>query len=70
MIYPAIIAGAIGKIFNKKTPVVNRKLIRSAQNRNAYDNARIIEKTGIQFKKVQLSIIETALRMQKIMEKE
>jgi nucleoside-diphosphate-sugar epimerase len=70
MIFPAIIAGAIGKIFNKKTPLVNRKLIRSAQNRNAYDNARIIEKTGIQFKKVQLSIIETALRMQKIMEKE
>jgi nucleoside-diphosphate-sugar epimerase len=70
MILPAIIAGVIGKIFNKKTPIINRKLIRSAQSRNAYDNARIIEKTGIQFKNVQTSIIETALRMRTIMEKE
>ena len=70
MILPAIIAGVIGKIFNKKIPIINRKLLRSAQSRNAYDNARIIEKTGIQFKKVQTSIIETALRMRAIMEKE
>ena len=70
MILPAIIAGIIGKIFNKKQSSISRKLIRSAQSRNTYDNARIIEKTGIQFKKVQISIIETALRMQKIMEKE
>jgi len=70
MILPAMITGIIGKIFNNKIPIMNRKLIRSAQSRNAYDNARIIEKTGIQFKKVQTSIIETALRMRTIMEKE
>jgi dihydroflavonol-4-reductase len=70
MIIPAIIAGVIGKIYNKNQSSINRKLIRSAQSRNAYDNSRIIEKTGIQFKSVRTSIIETAQRMQKIMEKE
>ena len=69
MILPAVIAGFIGKIFNKNKTTLNRKLIQSAQSRNAYDNALIIEKTGIQFKKVQTSIIETAKRMQSIMDK-
>ena len=69
MIFPAIIIGAIGKIFLKNSTKINRKIIRSAQSRNAYDNTRIIEKTGIQFKKVQTSISETAQRMQAIMEK-
>jgi hypothetical protein len=69
MIFPAIIAGVIGKIFNKNQTTLNRKLIQSALSRNAYDNARITEKTGIQFKKVQTSIIETAQRMRVIMDK-
>ena len=69
MVFPAIIFGVIRKIFNKNSIKINRKLIRSAQSRNAYDNSRIIEKTGIQFKKVQTSIIETARRMQAIMDK-
>lgn len=70
MIFPAITIGAIGKIFNKNQTSINRKLIRSAQSRNTYDNARIIEKTGIQFKTVQTSITETAQRMLTIMEKQ
>jgi dihydroflavonol-4-reductase len=69
MILPSLVAGVVGKIFNKKIPIINRKLIRSAQSRNAYDNVRIIDKTGIQFKTVQTSIIETAQRMQAIMDK-
>jgi len=69
MILPAIIAGVIGKMFNKKIPIINSKLIRSAQSRNAYNNTRIIEKTGIQFKTVQTSISETAQRMHTIIEK-
>ena len=70
MTLPAIIIGVIDKIFHKNSTKINRKLLRSAQGRNAYDNARIIEKTGIQFKTVRTSISETAQRMLTIMEKQ
>ena len=70
MAFPAVIVGLISNIFRKNTSTINRKLIRSAQSRNAYDNTRIIEKTGIQFKSVKTSIAETAERMLKIMEKQ
>ena len=68
MIIPAILLGEILNIFRKNKLSINRKLIRSAQSRNAFDNSRIIKKTGIQFRSVQSSIIETAFRIQSLKE--
>lgn len=68
MIIPSILFSKILNIFGKNKSSINRKLIRSAQGRNAYDNSRIIKKTGVRFRSVQDSIIETADRIQSMKE--
>ena len=70
MILPALFFFGIRTFFTGKKAPFSRSVIRMAQSRNAYDNSRIKECTGVQFRPVQTAIDETAVHMRRIISKQ